>query len=122
MWRTIVTLALVAGGAALAAAPAAGQAEDVDTLKDKAGKAAVQRVTPYVVAIETSGGTEFVGAGRARILRGTGPTTGLIVGADGYVITSAFNFANKPSSIFVAVPGRKEKFVAKVIATDQTRQ
>src|SRR5262249_59426289 len=53
--------------------------------------------------------------------KGQGPTTGLCVAADGYIITSAFNFANKPSAIFVAVPGRKEKLVARAVATDQTR-
>ena len=50
-----------------------------------------------------------------------GPTTGLVVAADGYVITSAFNFANKPSAVFVSVPGHKERYVAKVVATDTTR-
>src|SRR5262249_40199858 len=105
MWRAALTLACVAAWAGTAA----GQADDLDTLQHKAVKAAVQRVAPYVVTIETSGGTEFLGAGGGRrILRGTGPTTGLIVAADGHVITSAFNFANKPSSIFVTVAGRKE--------------
>src|SRR5262249_11704508 len=46
---------------------------------------------------------------------------GLVVSEDGYIISSAFNFANKPTSIFIAVPGQKERFVAKVVATDHTR-
>ena len=37
--------------------------------------------------------------GPAGIRLGTGPTTGLIVHADGYIISSAFNFANKPQAI-----------------------
>ena len=41
------------------------------------------------------------------------------VTANGYIISSAFNFANKPSGIFVAVPGHKEKYVAKLVATDR---
>ena len=53
--------------------------------------------------------------------RGLGPTTGLIVGADGYLISSAFNFANKPTTIDVSIPGRKQRYAAKLIATDQTR-
>jgi S1-C subfamily serine protease/predicted esterase len=53
--------------------------------------------------------------------KGVGPTTGLVVAADGYIISSAFNFANKPAAIFVAVPGHKDRFVARVVATDQTR-
>src|SRR5262249_19168025 len=44
-----------------------------------------------------------------------------IVSDDGYLISSAFNFANKPSAIFVALPGHKDRLVAKVVATDQTR-
>src|SRR5262249_52477606 len=39
----------------------------------------------------------------------------------GFVITSSFNFANKPSDVFVGVPGRKDRFRAQVIATDHTR-
>ena len=40
---------------------------------------------------------------------------------DGYVITSAFNFANKPSKIFVRVPGRTERYIGELQATDHTR-
>jgi S1-C subfamily serine protease/predicted esterase len=98
--------------------------EDLDDLQEAAVKGAVRKVGPCVVKIETSGGTEVVrsgpGPGRG-IRRGIGPTTGLIVRADGYIISSAFNFANKPATIRVAIPGTKERKVARVIATDQTR-
>ena len=123
MWRKTLTLACVACVGLTATFLTAQEPDDLDTLRQKAIKAALLKVAPYVVTIETSGGTDFAiggggpggGPGGPRlILKGTGPTTGLIVGKDGYIITSAFNFANKPSSIFVAVPGRKEKFVAKV--------
>src|SRR5262249_30150629 len=40
---------------------------------------------------------------------------------DGYIISSAFNFANKPNAIIVQVPGQKERYVAKVVANDTTR-
>src|SRR5262249_53384882 len=75
------------------------------------------------VQIETAGGTEMVGAGGpgGPVLKGVGPTTGVIVSPDGFIITSAFNFANKPTAVFVTIPGRKERLVAKTIATDQTR-
>jgi serine protease Do len=105
----------------------AGQApaaDDLDALQEKAIKAAVARVAPSVVQIETSGGADLIGSGPRggqQIRKGAGPTTGLVVAADGYVISSAFNFANKPSAIFVAVPGRKERLVARLVATDQTR-
>ena len=42
--------------------------------------------------------------GRRCVRKGIGPTTGVVVGADGYVISSAFNFVNKPTTILVARP------------------
>ena len=101
-----------------------------DTLEDRrdtAVRAAAARVAPSLVTIETSGGTEIVGGqpgaggrpGAPRIRRGLGPTTGIVVGADGWIISSAFNFANKPTSILVAVGGKRH--VARVVATDRTR-
>jgi S1-C subfamily serine protease/predicted esterase len=126
VWRSShlrMTLLAWLGIALLPAAAQTPAAEDLDALHEQAIKAAVLKVAPSIVQIETSGGTDILSAGpRAPVIRkGTGPTTGLIVAPDGYVITSAFNFANKPSAIFVAVPGQKERFVAKVVATDQTR-
>ena len=80
------------------------------------------RVAPCVVQIETQGGVDVVhAAGGGMIRRGMGPTSGLIVSADGYIISSAFNFANKPTTIDVSVPGQKDRYPAKVVATDQTR-
>jgi S1-C subfamily serine protease/enterochelin esterase-like enzyme len=102
------------------AGPSGRAADDLDDLQEKAIKAAVQRVAPCVVQIETSGGADLPGPG-GMIRKGTGPTTGLVVAADGYVVSSAFNFANKPSSIIIKVPGHKERYVAKAIATDTTR-
>jgi S1-C subfamily serine protease len=116
--------------AALAVQPSAARAADddnLDELQEKAIKAAVKKVAASVVKIETSGGTEVVRTGPARgpvgglLRRGIGPTTGLIVSGDGYVISSAFNFANKPSTIRVVLPGLKERKVARVVATDATR-
>jgi S1-C subfamily serine protease/predicted esterase len=113
----------------LALSPAASRAaDDLDDLQEKAIKAAVLKVAPCVVQIETQGGTELVTSGGPRmpggpagIRLGTGPTTGLTVHGDGYVISSAFNFANKPQSILVSVPGHKERYVAEIVANDQTR-
>jgi S1-C subfamily serine protease len=103
--------------------PAQAPADDLDTLQEQAIKAAVQRVAPSVVRIETSGGAEVIGSGPRgpQVRKGAGPTSGLVVTADGYIISSAFNFANKPASIFVSVPGRQDGYVAKQVATDTTR-
>src|SRR5262249_53899595 len=113
-------IATLAAGLALTTGLARGQ--DVNAADEKAMKAAAAKVAPSVVRIDTIGGTETVGGGKGpEILRGTGGTTGVIVSADGFVITSSFNFANKPSDVFVGVPGRKDRFRAQVIATDHTR-
>jgi S1-C subfamily serine protease/predicted esterase len=109
------------------AAPAPAQPKpDVNEATEKAMKAASAKVAPTVVKIETAGGAEVIpgkkgGPPGAGIRRGTGPTTGLIVSPDGYVISSAFNFANKPSDIFITIPGQPQRLVAKIVATDHTR-
>src|SRR5213080_2805578 len=104
------------------AAPAAAQPTDaLNEATEQALRAAALKVAPAVVLIETTGGTEMVGGGQRQIRKGVGPTTGLVVAADGYVVSSAFNFANKPTGVFVTLPGRKERLVAKQVATDHTR-
>jgi S1-C subfamily serine protease/predicted esterase len=106
----------------VAALPARAQ-EDLNDLLEKAVKAAVAKVAPSVVQIETTGGTELISTGPRgmQVRKGVGPTTGVIVAEDGYIISSAFNFANKPSAIVVAIPGHKERYAATVVATDRTR-
>ncbi|MFM7152269.1 MAG: PDZ domain-containing protein [Gemmataceae bacterium] len=110
--------------ATLCSAGEAAASQDVDDLQEQAIREAVRVVSPAVVRIETSGGTEVVGAvrgPRSGVRRGQGPTSGVIVSPDGYVISSAFNFANKPATIRVALPGSKERKVARVVANDQSR-
>ncbi len=91
-------------------------AQDVEELTEQATKAAVARVAPSVVQIETVGGLERVG----RVLVGTGPTTGLVVSEDGYVLSSAFNFIQRPSSILVTLPSGK-RGSAEIVARDNSR-
>ncbi len=88
-------------------------AEDLSTLEQKALVAAVDRVAPSVVRIETIGGLERVD----RVLFGTGPTTGLVVDSSGYILSSAFNFVNRPASILVRLPDGTRK-PAKMVARD----
>src|SRR5262245_18246627 len=115
------TFALLTLG--LAALPLPAQApDDFDGLREKAIKEAIRKVAPCVVQIDTSGGTDIITTGPRgpQIRKGDGSTTGLIVAPDGYVISSAFNFSNKPQDIRVRVPG-KSRYVAKIVATDHTR-
>src|SRR5260370_42623760 len=84
----------------------AAQSPAIDDLQEKAMKAALEKVAPSVVQIETTGGTDIIDTGpRGQPIRkGVGPTTGLIVSPDGYIVSSAFNFASKPSFLLVAIP------------------
>src|SRR5262245_46807733 len=108
---------------AFTALPVAAQAPDLDELQERAMKAAVAKVAPSIVQIETSGGADLIGSGASgsQVRKGVGPTTGLVVSADGYIISSAFNFANKPAAVIVSVPGKRERFPARTVATDHTR-
>jgi serine protease Do len=96
-----------------AALPAA---DDADAQAQAAFAAAVDRVAPAVVRIETVGGLERVG----EVLFGTGPTTGLVVDPAGYIVSSAFNFVHKPASILVRL-GDGVRRPAKLVATDHSR-
>ena len=79
-------------------------------------KRSVDLISPSVVRIETLGGLEKVG----QVLVGTGPTTGLVVSSDGYVISSAFNFIQQPSAILVTLPNGK-RAAAQIVARDRSR-
>ena len=74
-------------------------------------------MAPSVVAIETVGGLERVG----KMLIGSGPTTGLIVDKDGYIVSSAFNFVNPNNETLPTLPSR-DKATADAIRTAQGLQ
>ena len=95
---------------------ARAQSKTLYSLERDALRAAANHVAESVVQIETLGGLEKVG----RVLVGTGPTTGLVLSADGYIISSAFNFIQRPSSILVTLPNGKRR-PAKVVSRDKSR-
>lgn len=92
-------------------------ADDLAAREELAMKQAVARVAPSVVRIETVGGLERIGELRAA----TGPTTGVIVGKDGYVISSQFNFVAKPTSILVVLPDGR-RVPATLVANDELKR
>lgn len=113
----LVALWFAAASALLPAAPLRSQnAGDLGQLEQAAFRAAVDRVAPCVVRIETVGGMDRVG----RVLVGTGPTTGVVLTPDGYIVSSAFSFLHRPASILVQLPdgGRHP---AQLVATDRNR-
>ncbi len=94
----------------------ASAAPPLEELEEQAIRAAVERVAPAVVRIETVGGLERIG----EMLAGTGPTTGLIVSPEGLVVSSEFNFAQKPDSILVVLADGV-RLPARLVATDHSR-
>jgi serine protease Do len=98
------------------AAPTRAADHDLSLDEQDAFKAAVDRAAPSVVKIETIGGLEHIG----NLLIGTGPTTGVAVSPDGYIISSAFNFVQKPAETLVELDD-KTRLPALVVATDHSR-
>src|SRR5215467_959332 len=107
--------ALVAALTACSAGPVRAS-DDLPLREEAAMKAAVDRVAPSVVRIETLGGLETIG----EMLVGTGPTTGLVVSSDGYIVSSAFNFVQKPTQILVDLADGT-RLPAEVVARDDSR-
>jgi serine protease Do len=116
-WRRLAAIAAIASVWLLGRIDSAvASGVDLPQREERAMLAAVEHVAPSVVSIETVGGLERIG----QVLVGTGPTTGLIVSQDGYIVSSAFNFAQKPSSIVVAFADGT-RTAARLVATDRSR-
>ncbi|HUT37212.1 MAG TPA: trypsin-like peptidase domain-containing protein [Planctomycetota bacterium] len=115
-------------------APAGAAEQEADPrLVSKAFRAAVARVLPSLVTIESYGGVaprppapKAKGAPRPRRRIGTiskpgeGPTTGLILSSDGSIVTSTFNFLRQPPIITVVLQDGS-RHVAKLCGRDETR-
>ena len=93
-----------------------GRADDLEEAEEKAFREAAALAAPSIVRIQTVGGLDRVG----QILAVEGPTTGVVVSEDGYVITSSFNFVNQPTSIVVRHPDGRP-LPATVVATDHSK-
>jgi serine protease Do len=100
----------------LLATASIGAEQDIRLQEQIAIQAAVQAVAPSVVRIDTMGGLERVG----QTLVGTGPTTGLVVSKDGYLISSAFNFIQQPTTILVTLPSG-DRAAAQIVGRDRAR-
>lgn len=96
--------------------PADGE-DDVQALEEMAMLAAVEKIAPSVVRIETVGGTDRKGGQ----VESQGPTTGLIVSPDGYILSSSFSFASETASILVSLPGGG-RTSAEIVARDENRK
>src|SRR5437763_14728367 len=101
--RTLLFSALLI---ALAAGRASAQ-EDLNEQLGKMVKAAGKKVSPSIVQIVTQGGSDVVVTDSKKgtmFRKALGPTTGVIVSPDGYIISSTYNFINNPTTILVNIP------------------
>jgi len=93
-------------------------------LAAKAFHVAAEKIMPSLVTIETYGGIA-TGARRGRIAGiskpGVGPTTGLIISAEGHILTSTFNFRDRPPIITVILHDQS-KHVARLLGRDDDRR
>lgn len=125
------TRLLVAAAALLfyaSAVIAADTERDALAQREQTLAAAMDRVAPCVVRIDTIGGAqrvaEVAGGDAARrtaagFRQADGPTTGLIVSDDGYVLTSTFNFLRDPTITTVTLADGR-RFVAELVARDHS--
>ena len=85
-------------------------------------RAAAASVEPSLVTIESWGG---VGARSGKIggirKQGEGNTTGIVISQDGYIITSTFNFIERPPIIMVVTSDNK-RHTAKLQGRDDLRK
>lgn len=112
--------------AGLATVQAQDDPRDLELRTQQVFRAALARVAPSVVKIETIGGAAPVreedGPMGMPVAPGfrqaDGPTTGVICSPDGYIITSSFNFMRDPAVITVSL-GDGRRFVARLVARDR---
>lgn len=110
IWIVLCVALLLKGAHAQETAPTLANQEEA------AVRAAVDRVADSVVQIRTIGGLEEID----RTLLPDGPTTGLVVSTDGWILASAFNFVQQPASIIVTFASG-EQAPATLVAKDHSR-
>jgi serine protease Do len=101
------------GALAALAVDAYTRAEDLAPLEQQAFNSAADAVADSVVQIRTVGGLDEVD----NQVLAQGPTTGLIVSPDGYIVSSAFNFATRPTSTLVRLPDGQQA-AAEIVGRD----
>ena len=89
----------------------------LEKLEERAFQQAASFASPSIVRIRTVGGFDVIG-GRAA---GTGATTGVIISEEGWIVSSAFNFSARPSSIIVELPDNR-RLPAEYVSTDRSRK
>ncbi len=91
-------------------------------LTAKAFRATAEKVRPALVTIESFGGVSAI-QGKIGGIRqqGEGNTTGVMISPDGYIVTSTFNFIQRPPVITV-ITADGDRHVAQLLGRDETRK
>lgn len=114
----VAAVAAVAMGCRFAAA-----ADEIGLAEQDAFRAAVDRVAASVVRVETAGVS--AASSGAEAAAGAGPSTGIVVGADGWVVTTEFAVPrDMDQAIVVLQPqagGAAARAAAKVVGRDASR-
>ncbi|RMF42146.1 MAG: PDZ domain-containing protein [Planctomycetota bacterium] len=111
-------LAAFGSGAVLhAQSTASVSAVELLELEQQAFRAAAAAAQDVAVQIESFGGLERVGDE----LVSDGPTTGTIVGADGWIVSTLYSFRQQPASILVTLPDGR-RLPARIVSRDHSRE
>jgi serine protease Do len=121
-------MAVLTGMWLVAAVAAAGASiEDLPLEEETAFRAAAERVARSVVRIETAGASVAGLGGSAEANPGGGPSTGVVVDADGWIVATSFAVPKDTAEAIVMVPPAAEapaaanRTVAKVVGRDLAR-
>ena len=112
-WLAVAILASVWGARA-------GGAEGVGLDEEAAFQAAAAAVAPAVVRVEVAGVSEAGLGGPAEASPASGPSSGLVVGADGWVVATSFAVPKDATQAVVTLPGGA-RLVARVTGRDLAR-
>lgn len=106
---------LMVGALPLVACTAGGQS--LEALEQEAIRQAVDRVSPAVVQLQIIGGADRVDT----VNLASGPATGLVLSADGFVVTSRYRFDPAPTTV-VAILADGRQFASTIVANDFSRK
>ena len=99
--------------------------EELPFEEEAAIRAAVERVAPSVVRIETAGVSETVLASAAEAIPATGPSTGIVVEEGGWVLATSFAVPRDAVEAIVVLPDATvpggQRRVARVVGRDLSR-
>jgi len=114
---TAAVAVMSTGAVAVMSTGVIAAAPPLSELEQAAFQAATLYAQDSVVQVETFGGSEIVN----QQLAAKGPSTGTVLSADGWIITSTFQFRGQPASITVVLPDQQRK-PAKLVARDLSRE